>query len=154
MKKTIIISIAVTIAGLFLCAVVTVAKETKVQVLDPARDGIEVRKTYVVKGSAFIPSGTHVWVLARRVDFEGFWWPQGEGKVDPKTGEWKVSVTFGEQQDVGWDFDIATVVVAEQSHLIFKNYRTNAMRSGDWKPIELPKVEVPPVLRKVKKVGH
>jgi hypothetical protein len=154
MKRFIVFTVAASIAYLVASAIGALSQENRIQILDPARDGTEVRRTLVVKGSASIPSGTHLWILTRREDFEGIWWPQGEGKVDPATGDWKVSATFGTQDDVGWNFDIAAVLVTDQSHIILRDYRTTAMRTGDWKPIELPKVEIPPVLRKVKKVGH
>ena len=115
---------------------------------------MEVRKTYVVKGTATVPSGSHLWVLSRREDFEGLWWPQGEGKVDLRSKAWKVSVTFGIAEDVGWGFDIAAIVVSESSHALLRNYRINAMKTGDWRPIEMPQVLAAPVLRKVRKVSH
>lgn len=154
MRRSFNICFAALFVFLFLFAISGLAQETKVQILDPAREGTEVRRTYIVKGNASIPSGTHLWVLSRREDFEGIWWPQGEGRVDPKSGEWKVSVTFGTQDDVGWNFNIATIVVSEQNHIILRDYRTNAMKTNDWRPIELPQVLTPPVLQKVKKVGH
>ena len=125
-----------------------------VQITDPSRDGAEVRRTYIVRGTASIPSGAHLWVLIRREDFEGLWWPQAEGKINPKSNEWKVSLTFGIPEDIGWDFDIAAIVVPENSHTILRNYRIKAMKTGDWRPIEMPEVLTAPVLRKVKKVGH
>jgi hypothetical protein len=154
MRRSIIIGVTASFASLFLYAFNVLAQETKVQILDPARAGTEVRRTYIIRGIASIPSGTHLWVLSRREDFEGVWWPQGEGRADPTSGEWKVSVTFGVQDDIGWNFDIAVIVVPEQNHIILRDYRTNAMKTNDWRPIELPQVVAPPVLLKVKKVGH
>ena len=154
MRRSIKINIVASFVLLFLCATTILAQENKVQILDPAREGIEVRKTYIIKGNAAISSGTHLWVLARRDDFEGVWWPQGEGRVDPMSGEWKVSATFGTQDDIGWNFDIAVIVVSEQNHIILRDYRTKAMKTNDWRPIEMPQVVVAPVLLKVKKVGH
>ncbi|MGZ3578551.1 MAG: hypothetical protein ACXU98_05985 [Syntrophales bacterium] len=154
MKRSINITIAALFVFLLLLATGVLAQETKIQILDPAREGTEVRRTYIVKGQASIPSGTHLWVLARREDFEGLWWPQGEGRIDPTSKEWKVSVTFGIQDDVGWNFDIAAIVVSEQNHIILRDYRSNAMKTNDWRPIELPQVVAPPVLQKVKKIGH
>ncbi len=130
------------------------ADDIDVKIIAPSRDGVEVRKTYLVKGTATKPSGSHLWVLARREDFEGLWWPQGEGKVDLRSKEWKVSVTFGIAEDVGWNFDIAVIVVPESSHTLLRNYRINAMKTGDWRPIEMPEVLSAPVLRKVRKVSH
>jgi hypothetical protein len=154
MKRLISLSIMASFSFILLCAAGVIRQEANVQILDPSRDGAEVRRTYIVRGSASIPSGTHLWVLSRREDFEGIWWPQGEGKVDPTSGEWRVSVTFGNQDDVGWNFDIAAIVVTEQNHIILRDYRTNAMKKNDWRPVELPQIVAPPVLRKVKKVGH
>ena len=112
------------------------------------------RSPYTVNGTATIPSGTYLWVLARRVDFDKFWWPQGEGKINSTTEEWNVSVNFGTQDDIGWDFDIAAIVVIEFNHAILKNYRINAMKTGNWHPIEMPETLSAPKLRKVRKVSH
>jgi hypothetical protein len=125
-----------------------------IEIIEPSRDGIQVGKGMNVRGRASLPSGYHLWVLAHRADFEGVWWPQAEGKIDPKTGEWKVYVTFGERQDIGWDFEIAAIVVAEEGHILLQNYRKEAMKTGDWKPIEVPPNASAPQIRKVKKVNH
>ena len=154
MRRSIKIYIAVSFALLLLCVTNILAEESKVQILDPSRVGTEVQKTYIVKGIATISSGTHLWVLSRRDDFDGVWWPQGEGRVDPTNGEWKVSATFGNQDDIGWNFDIAVVVVSEQNHITLRDYRTKVMRTNDWRPMVLPQVVMAPVLLKVKKVGH
>jgi hypothetical protein len=139
---------------LFICVSSAIAQDIVVKVTDPARNGIEVRRSYKVTGTASIPSGSHLWALTRREDFEGVWYPQNEGKVDPVSKTWKVSVTFGIQDDIGWDFDIAVIVVANSQHTILRNYRTKAMKTGDWRPIEMPEVLTAPMLLRVKKVGH
>src|SRR5689334_10359568 len=66
-----------------------------VQITNPSRDDIKVGKETIVGGTASIPSGNHLWVLAHRIDFKGFWWPQREADIDPKNHEWQVNVTFG-----------------------------------------------------------
>lgn len=129
------------------------SQDPYVQITDPFRDGLEVRRTYIVRGTASIPSGAHLWVLARKEDFEGVWWPQAEGKIDPASKEWKVSVTFGIAEDIGWNFEVAAIAVSENSHTILRDYRIKAMKTGDWRPIEMPEVIIAPVLRKVRKVG-
>ncbi len=126
----------------------------RVDVTDPEEDGFEVYRTMTVKGVADIPSGHFLWVLARRVDFDGLWWPQSEGKIDPGDNTWKVAVNFGGAQDIGWEFDVATIVVAEREHILLKNYRKEAMKTGDFRPIEMPRVGAAPVYRVVKKIGH
>jgi hypothetical protein len=95
MKKVTIISIVAFSLVLAICASSAIAQEIAVKVIDPPRSQIEVRRSYKVVGTASIPSGTHLWVLTRREDFEGVWWPQNEGKVDPVSKSWKVSVNFG-----------------------------------------------------------
>lgn len=157
-RKTLVVTGAM-IAGLTVFVLFPVAGEAQkeafsVKITDPSRDGIEVKKGMTVKGTASLPSGYHLWVLARRSDFEGVWWPQGEGKIDPQTHEWMVSVTFGGPQDIGWDFEIAVIFVKEEDHIVLQNYRKEAMKTGDWKPIEAPSSAYPPQIRKVKKVSH
>lgn len=129
------------------------AQTSTVVITDPARDGIEVRKGLTVRGTASIPSRYHLWILARRSDFEGVWWPQGEARIDPITKEWKASTTFGEAQDVGSDFEIAAIVVDEQGHIKLRDYRTQAMKEGRWNPIEVPLSVVTPQIRTVKKIA-
>jgi hypothetical protein len=115
MKKVTIISIVAFSLVLAICASSAIAQEIAVKVIDPPRSQIEVRRSYKVVGTASIPSGTHLWVLTRREDFEGVWWPQNEGKVDPVSKSWKVSVNFGNPDDIGWNFDLAVIVVGNVS---------------------------------------
>jgi hypothetical protein len=132
------------------------AQDTQVvlTVTDPAHEGVEVGQSKLVKGVASIPSGYHVWLLVRREDFTGVWWPQAEGPVDPKTKEWKANVTFGKAEDVGWKFELAAIVVSDEEHIRLQDYRTKAMLSGDWKPIEMPPTLGAPKILKVKKTSH
>lgn len=154
MKKVTAISIAAFSLVLAICASSAIAQEIVVNITDPPRSQIEVRRSYKVTGTASIPSGTHLWVLTRREDFEGVWWPQSEGKVDPVSKTWKVSVNFGKSDDIGWDFDLAVIVVDNSQHALLQNYRINAMQTGDWRPIEMPKLLAAPALLKFKKTGH
>ena len=155
MMKKVNAIVFVTFSLIFcLCVSAAITQDIFVKVTDPPRNGIEVRRSYNVMGTASIPSGSHLWVLTRRKDFEGVWWPQNEGKVDPVNKEWKVAVTFGITDDIGWDFDIAVIVVANSQHEILRDYRIKAMKTGDWRPIEMPSVLSAPLLLSVKKVGH
>lgn len=129
-------------------------EEFSVKITDPARDGIEVKRGMTVRGTASLPSGYHLWVLAHRRDFKKFWWPQGEGEIDPQTHEWMVAVTFGGPQDIGWDFEIEAIVVKGQAHAVLQDYVAKAMATGNWNPIEPPASEHPPQVRKVRKVSH
>jgi hypothetical protein len=116
--------------------------------------GTQVGCSLAIEGTAALPGGQHLWVFVRRADFEGVWWPQGEGKVDPKTLKWSVPVTFGQQQDVGMDFDIAVVAVTESEHIKLRDYRIKAMTTDNWLPIEMPATAAPPLYRTVRKVNH
>jgi hypothetical protein len=151
-----ITSVGIIIVLAFACASALKAQETNlvVTITDPAQDGIEVGLSKMVKGTANIPSGLHVWVLAHRDDARTMWWPQQEAVVDPKTKEWKAKVTFGIADDVGWDFEIAAIAVNGQEHLKLQNYWENAMATGDWKPIKMPPTVCAPKIVKVKKASH
>jgi len=124
-----------------------------IEVTVPSRDGVEVGLSKLVKGIASVPAGHHVWVLVRREDFKGVWWPQGEAIIDPKTKEWKVDVTFGQPKVVGWNFDLAAAIVNDKNHIILRNYRIKALTTGNWVPIQMPDTVGAPVVRKVKKTS-
>ena len=144
------------ILGLVLIASVNYGhtQQFGVKIADPPRDGLPVGRGMTVTGTASIPSGYHLWVLCRRIDYEDVWWPQGEGKIDPVTKEWKVAVTFGQEEDIKWDFQIAAMVFNEEGHIILQEYRKKALKTGDWKPIEIPEAATPPQILKVKKINH
>jgi len=128
-------------------------EQVDIKVTDP-RNGSNVGREMVVKGTAYLPRGHYLWVLARRNDFKPLWWPQREAEVDPKTHKWSATAVFGGPQDVGWDFDIGVIAVNEKEHALLKDYWIKAMRTGDWKTIEMPPSAAAPQILKVKKVSH
>jgi predicted O-methyltransferase YrrM len=75
-----------------------------------------------VEGSAKPPDDSHLWVLARRKDFDG-WWPQGSGAVTVNQGRWSVPVKYGEPHDAGYDFEIAAIVVGPSTHELWTGLR-------------------------------
>lgn len=107
-----------------------------------------------VTGTATIPDGNHLWVLTHRIDFDDVWVPQSEARIDPKTHQYKARVQFGERRDIGQDFEIALITVNEAEHIGLRNYRRDAMKNGDWKPVDMPPTTSPPQVRKVTKVSH
>ena len=129
----------------------------KVEITTPEKDYLKVEKEMDVKGTATIPSGSYLWVLVHRVKgFKGLWWPQGEAEINPLTKKWEAHVVFGGPQDIGFEFEIAAIVVNETEHAKLQDYWTKAMSSGNWPPIPMPPT-VPgfaPVIRKVNKTGH
>lgn len=129
--------------------------ETQVKITDPDRDGTQVGVEMDVKGTADIPGGTYLWVLVHRVKgFKKVWWPQEETEIDPLTLKWEVFVVFGGPQDIGFEFEIAAIVVNEMEHLKLKEYRDKAMKTGNFYPIKMPPTVAAPVIRKVKKVSR
>ncbi|MBE9580643.1 MAG: hypothetical protein IMF18_03385 [Proteobacteria bacterium] len=118
------------------------------------QNGNEVGTELTVKGTASIPLGNYLWVLARRVDFEPLWWPQREAKIDPKTHKWSATATFGLPRDINWDFDIGVITVDANGHQELMDYWIEAMKTGDWRPIQIPATTSPPRIIRVKKVRH
>lgn len=141
-----------------LLAVFTIASlaEAEIKITNPPADNFEVGMEMNVKGTANnIPAGNYVWVLVHRIKgFKTVWWPQGEAEVDPKTKTWEVGVHFGNEKDIGNDFDIAVITVNETEHHRLEDYRKKAMESGNWRPIPMSETTTAPVIRKVKKVSH
>jgi len=128
--------------------------EVNVEITVPERDGVQVGKDMDVMGTADIPSGSYLWVLVHRVKgFKNVWWPQNEAEIDPITKKWEVFVVFGGPQDIGYEFEIAVIVVNEKEHSNLQNYRNKAMSIGYWPPISMPLTTSAPVIRRVKKVG-
>jgi hypothetical protein len=68
-----------------------------------------------VEGSAQLPAGCHLWVLAHRKDLDG-WWPQDGGPTAVCDGRWRASVRYGEPRDAGHEFEIAALIVGEPTH--------------------------------------
>jgi len=120
-----------------------------VEILDPARDGMQVPGKSTIKGKATIVPDSHLWVLIRRSDFKDVWWPQAEAQIDPKTGLWEVPVAFGTASDVGHEFEISVVLVNKTDHESLLSYREQAARTGIWNPIQPPSSLTMPRVRKV-----
>lgn len=123
------------------------------EVTRPERQGAEIGRVVVVEGTASLPAGYYLWVFARRADFEPMWWPQGPGIVDPTTGKWRGQATLGEPEDLGWPFDISVAIVGEDEHIKLLAYRSKSMRTGVWRPIDMPEAAAAPKHLRVKRVS-
>ena len=120
-------------------------------------EGGKVGKEVIVQGTAAIPNGHYLWVLARRIDFAPLWWPQRPAPLEEPTThkqKWQATAVFGGPQDVGWEFDVGVITVDKEGHRKLMEYWKTAMRTGDWRPIEIPPVTSPPRIVKVKKISH
>ncbi|MGD8780037.1 MAG: hypothetical protein PVH88_13865 [Ignavibacteria bacterium] len=143
--------------SILLLSTLMIAQENArdIQIIDPARDGIEVNHSYEIKGKAEIESGTYLWALVHRIKgFKTVWWPQGECEINPETKEWEITVTFGNEVDVGYEFEIAVINIEEKEHNKLEEYWTKAMETGRWNPIKMPPTIGAPQIRKVKKVSN
>lgn len=129
-------------------------KEPCVISITEPHNGAKVGRETIVKGTAEIPRGNYLWVLARRSDFKPLWWPQREAEIDPRSHKWSATAFFGGPQDVGRNFDIGVIAVDTEGHAFLRDYWIKAMRTGDWKPIEIPQTSFTPTTMKVKKVKH
>ena len=129
-------------------------QEIAVTMTQPTKDN-KVGKEVMVRGTASMPNGHYLWVVARRIDFAPLWWPQKPAPVeDPTTQKWQATAVFGGPQDVGWEFDVGVITVNEEGHKKLMDYWKKAMSTGEWRPIEIPPVTSPPRIVRVKKVGH
>ena len=117
-------------------------------------NGGKVGREIIVEGIASIPKGNYLWVLARRADFEPLWWPQREAKIDPNSNQWKAAARFGEMQDTNWEFDIGAITVNAAGHRELMDYWITAMKTGTWRPIQIPETTSAPRIIKVRKVRH
>jgi hypothetical protein len=124
-----------------------------IEITDP-KSGAKVDKEAPVQGTARLPAGYHLWVLARRTDHRPLWVPQQEAEVDPATQKWSATAVFGAQQDVGSDYDVGVVAVDDRGHAVLAGYHDKATKTGDWKPIEVPPGSSSLQTITVKKVRH
>ncbi|GEM_PF-404042 len=108
-----------------------------VDILAP-RSGALVNDTGHVEGSATVPPGSYLWVLARRKDFAG-WWPQGMGAAALDGNRWKVAVTYGGPQDRGADFEVAALVVRQATHELWLDWVARLRETGLFPPVQLPR---------------
>lgn len=128
----------------------------KVEITTP-KPGDQVGESGKVRGTARIPDGTHLWVLAHMKDLVAEWWPQGgRAAVVEPNGEWVIVTGYGLARDIGEAFEVAAVVVDANTHHRLLNWVNRAKETGDYPPIEFPTPldECVPVKVVVEKVSH
>ena len=102
-----------------------------------------------------MPKDNFLWILVHRIrGFEDLWWPQGVVKVNPKSSTWIKNVRFGEERDIGYQFEIAVITVGKAEHDQLKRFIFMAKQTGTTNPIAMPSTTSPPKYRIVKKVSH
>jgi hypothetical protein len=107
----------------------------RVEIVAPGKQQ-NVAGSGAVEGTASSAAGSHLWVLVRRKDLDG-WWPQAGGPIAVREGRWRVMVRYGEPRDAGFDFEIAAVVVGEATHRLWIAWVEHA-RAGQNAPAQLP----------------
>jgi len=91
-----------------------------------------------VSGSAKnLPPGAHIWVFAHRRGL-GLWWPQGGGSAKVREGKWRVVVTYGQNRDLGSEFELTTAVLADADDSDMNNWIKRAEETGQYPGIRLP----------------
>ncbi|MGD0497224.1 MAG: class I SAM-dependent methyltransferase [Bryobacteraceae bacterium] len=111
----------------------------RIEILSP-RAGETVGQAGEVEGSAEMPDGGYLWVLAHRRDLDG-WWPQGGGPVSVNGGRWKASVRYGDPQDAGHEFEVAALAVGKPTHELWTDWAARVEETGACPPVRLPPAE-------------
>ena len=101
------------------------------------REGDAVGAAGQVEGSAELPADSHLWILVRRKDFDG-WWPQGGAAAAVIGTRWSVSVTYGGPQDAGHEFEIAALAVGPATHDLWTGWIRQVSETGRFPPVRLP----------------
>jgi hypothetical protein len=124
--------------------------------VDEPLSGMSVGRGVYVEGTASLPPGRHLWVLARHESFRArqVWFPQGEGMVDPATGRWKVFASIGESRDVPSEFELAVAVFDQKEHLGLSSRLDHDMETNEYRPMHMPPTLCAPVQRMVRKTSH
>jgi hypothetical protein len=116
--------------------------ETKscVVVIDDPLPGSLVEDRGPVSGTAKIPAGGHLWVLAHKKLLAGAWWPQGNGETPVDTvSKFQIEAAYGIPEDRG-DFEIVAVVVSDAVSKLLDRWVDNAPAR------QYPPIRFPPVL--------
>jgi hypothetical protein len=118
-------------------AVAQSAATCEVKISTP-RPGDQVGKDGRVRGTATIPNGTYLWVLAHMKDLAAEWWPQGgrPAVIDPH-GEWVIISGYGRAEDVGQQFEVVAVVVDANTNTHLRAWSQSA------KQLDYPSIEFP-----------
>ena len=112
------------------------AAKCEVKITTP-QPGDRVGKEGRVRGTATIPTGTYLWVLAHMKDLVAEWWPQGGRPAVIKNGEWVIITAYGRADDIKQQFEVAAVVVdANTNTRLLDWFKT--VREKDYPPIEFP----------------
>ena len=98
--------------------------------------GSGVGSTGEVSGTASLPKGTHLWLLARRADQDG-WWPQGGGPVRVVDGRWSCRIQYGGPCDANHTFEVLAAIVSPAINRYWLDWVTQVATAEALSPIPL-----------------
>jgi hypothetical protein len=130
------------------------ARNNGTVVVTVPRNGANVGREVVVKGTARLANGEFLWLVARRIDFAPLWFLQKPVIVNPSSEAWQSTAAIGEARDSNWDFEIAAITVNKAAHDELMAKWSTAMQSGVWLPVQIPDTTTPPRVLKVHKTSH
>jgi hypothetical protein len=101
------------------------------------KTGDSVPSAANVVGTAQIPAGTKLWVLAHRKGL-ALWWPEGGGSADIGGVNWTVFTYFGEPRDVGADFEVTARAFDGKQNAMLEAWVKKAADTGQYPGIPMP----------------
>jgi len=121
-----------------------------IKILNPPQDRSLVRNYVQLSGTAFLPSGYHLWVLVSYGSNRALWWPISEARIDQRNHRWGLSVPIGGPNESGL-FYIAVGPVNEREHRRLMYYMRQSGGKSDYgpRPIRTPTFSAAPVYRAV-----
>jgi hypothetical protein len=114
-----------------------VSPACSIAISDPL-PGARVGAGSTVFGTAKIPAKSHLWILAHKKTFNG-WWPQGSGETPVDNGTWAVDVYYGIDTDHG-NFEVVAIAVSDNVNNDFNNWVNTSSKTGSYPPIRFPSV--------------
>ncbi len=116
-------------------------------------DGEECGAITKVEGKSEQIPNKFLWVFAHRADLTNKWWPQTGVITVKEDGKWLIGVALGQQQDIGFDFEIQAIWVDESVHNQMEAYLASGEKNNSYPPIRLPEGG-PSAQVTIKKVRH
>lgn len=123
-----------------------------VRIVSP-RNGETVGVQGVMKGTARVTDGSHVWILVHPRLLTDQWWPQIRPRIE-ENGNWEALAYFGRREDIGLDFEIAVATFDQAAEREILQYHQDGQRTGQWMPIRFPRTTSNIEITTVRKVSH
>jgi hypothetical protein len=99
--------------------------------------GHQVGRQGLVAGKAVLPPEGHLWVLVHIRGLNGYW-PQGGGPTEVVAGDWEVLAFYGQDRDIGMQFEIVTAVVDQNTNTRLRQWVQQGLETGSYPPISFP----------------